>query len=653
MTTGVDVGGTFTDIVAWDGSSLQTGKVPSTPDQSDGVLTGIRAVAGDAPGTLVHGTTVATNSLLERRGARTALVTDAGFEDVLEIGRQDRPTLYDTSVTRPDPLVDRDLRFGIGRRSTPAAPGGPVDPRELDAVIAAAPDAVAVSLLYSYDDASREQEVADRLAEALPGTRVSRSSAVVAEFREFERTSTTVVNAYLSPEVARYLGRLAERASAAGVVGAPTVMRSSGGLIPLSIAAELPASILLSGPAGGVIAATALGRALGRDHLISFDMGGTSTDVCRIDHGRPEVGFERSIDGLPVRMPSVAIHTVGAGGGSVGWVDPGGALRVGPRSAGAVPGPASYGRGGTEPAVTDANLVLGRIAADARLGGDLGLDRGAATRALASVGSAVGLDADRTALGMVEIVEAHMERAIRAVSVEQGADPRRAVLVAFGGAGGLHATALARSLDMAGVVVPAHAGVFSALGLLLAPPRADAARSILLVAGAGGLDPAVSAIADEADEALRAASGERGHVRTSVDVRYLGQSHETGVPYAAGEGWEALAARFHEAHRTRNGFARPDDPIEVVTVRAEATGTPALRWDEVPVPPPSGDPGRPDRPVLTAEGPITAAGWWRPALAPGDEVVGPAVIEEPEATTYLGPGERALVDESGALEVTW
>jgi N-methylhydantoinase A len=653
MTTGVDVGGTFTDIVVWDGSSLRTGKVPSTPDQSDGVLGGTRAIAGDSPGNLVHGTTVATNALLERRGARTALVTDAGFEDVLEIGRQDRPTLYDTSVTRSAPLVDRDLRFGIGRRSTPGAPGGAVDPDELAPVIAAAPDAVAVSLLYAYDDAAREREAAERIAAALPGARVSRSSAVVAEFREFERTSTTVVNAYLSPEVARYLDRLADRAAAAGVTGSPTVMRSSGGLIPLSTAAALPASILLSGPAGGVVAATALGRAMGRDHLISFDMGGTSTDVCRIDHGRPEVGYERSIDGLPVRMPSVAIHTVGAGGGSIGWVDAGGALRVGPRSAGAVPGPASYGRGGTEPAVTDANLVLGRIAADARLGGDLGLDGRAAQRALGAVGSAVGLDADRTALGMVEIVEAHMERAIRAVSVEQGADPRRSVLVAFGGAGGLHATALARSLDMAGVIVPAHAGVFSALGLLLAPPRADAARSILLAAGAAGLDSAVSAIAADASGALEAASGEHGEVRTFVDVRYLGQSHETGVPYAAGEGWETLAMRFHEAHRVRNGFARPEDPIEVVTVRAEATGRPALRWDEVPVSPPSGNPIRPDRPVLTTEGPITAAGWWRPALVPGDEVVGPAVIEEPEATTYLGPGERAVVDESGALEVTW
>ena len=658
MTTrysGVDVGGTFTDVVVWDGDSLHTGKVPSTPDQSDGVLDGLEAVAGAEVGRLVHGTTAATNALLERRGARTALVTDAGFEDLLEIGRQDRPSLYDTSVTRTLPLVDRPLRFGLAGRAEHGVSQteSGVDAELLASIAEAAPEAVAISLLYSFEDDRRERAVESAIEAALPDVRVSRSSGVVAEFREFERTSTTVVNAYLAPEVARYLHRLADRLTEAGVDGSPTVMRSSGGLIPIASAAALPASILLSGPAGGVIAATAVGTALGHERVISFDMGGTSTDVCRIDFGRPEIGYERPIDGLPVRMPSVAIHTVGAGGGSVGWVDAGGALRVGPRSAGAYPGPASYGRGGTRPAVTDANVLLGRIGPQSRLGGSVRLDLAAATAALASVGNDIGLDAITTARGMIEIVEAHMLRAIRAVSVEQGADPRKAVLVAFGGAGALHATALARGLDMAGVVVPAHAGVFSALGLLLAPPRADAARSVLLRSGDTGLDAAVAEIASQAAGSLREGSTEPTNVHTVADVRYLGQSHETGVAYAVGEGWDALADRFHAAHRTRNGFARPHDPIEVVTVRAEATGDPAVRWDDLPTPRPSGEPRRADRTVVTAADEVIATCWWRPALSPETRLDGPAVIEEPEATTYVGPGEQAVVHDNGALVISW
>ncbi|MDX1689847.1 MAG: hydantoinase/oxoprolinase family protein [Acidimicrobiia bacterium] len=651
--TGVDVGGTFTDVVAWDGERLATGKVPSTPDQSEGVVAGLASVAGPEPGALLHGTTVATNALLERRGARTALVTDAGFEDVVEIGRQDRPSLYDTAVTRTPPLVPRDLRFGIEGRARHEQPAAAGDLDELDAVVDAAPEAVAVSLLYAFESDDRERAVADRLRSLMPGVAVSRSSGVVAEFREFERTITTVVNAYLTPATSRYLDRLAERAADAGVAGEPVVMRSSGGLVPLATAAALPAAVLLSGPAGGVVAATALGDALGRDHLISFDMGGTSTDVCRIDHGRPEVGYERPVAGLPTRMPSVAIHTVGAGGGSVAWVDAGGALRVGPRSAGAVPGPACYGRGGTEAAVTDANVVLGRLAAGASLGGDLRLDEEAARSATARIGEQVDLDTDDAALGIVEIVEAHMHRAIRAVSIEEGADPRRAVLVAFGGAGGLHATALARRLEMEGVVVPPHAGVFSALGLLLAPPRSDAARSVLLRTGDARLDDAVGDIAAEARRAIEAAGGSAASVRTIVDARYLGQSHETAVLYEAGEGWEALEARFHDAHRTRNGFAREEDPVEVVTVRAEAVGPPALTWSSLPAVRPDGEPRRGTRPVRTASGTVEATVWWRPGLAPGSGIDGPAVIEEPEATTWLDAGERATVHESGALEVAW
>ena len=642
MRVAVDVGGTFTDVVFWDGATLHTAKVSTTRDQSDGLVAGVEAV-GATGVDLVHGTTAATNAVLQRSGARTAFVTDAGFEDLIEIGRQDRPSLYDTAVIRPEPLAPSALRFGVPGRATALDVGDEPDlATMIAALVQSAPEAVAVSLLYGFAHPEREQAVAAAIRRVLHGVPVSLSSEVAAEIREYERASTTILNAYLMPVVERYLLRLADRVQAT-----TTVMRSSGGLIPLSQAASLPASIVLSGPAGGAVAAAALAHALGLSTVVSFDMGGTSTDVCRIERGRPEVAYQRSIDGLPSTMPSVAINTVGAGGGSIGWVDPGGALRVGPASAGAEPGPACYRRGGSVPTVTDADLVTGRIGADLALGGTVIPDLDSASGALRRLGPTVGGDAKSVALGIIEVVEAHMERAVRTVSVEEGTDPRDAVLVAFGGAGGLHATALARRLGMAGVVVPAHAGVFSALGLLLAPPRIDVARSVLLD-GLHGLAAAVAAAMSEA----RAAIG-GGEVAAYVDLRYRGQSHETTVAYHPGEGEQLLIERFHEAHRRRNGFDRPGDPVEAVTVRAEATLPAALRWEDLPPPVPSGEARRGSRPVVTASGAVDAVVWRRGGLRPGDEVVGPAVIEEDEATTFLGVGERAAVDESGALEVTW
>ena len=622
MTLGVDVGGTFTDIALWVGDRLSVEKVTTTPDQSDGVLAGSMGLIDAPVGRMIHGTTVATNTLLERSGARTALVTEAGFEDLIEIGRQQRPSLYDPFADRAEPLVDRSSRIGW-------EPGFEIG--VLDA------EAVAVCFRYSFQDPSAEIEVEAQLAAR--GIPVSVSHRVAPEFREFERASTTVVNAYLIPRVQDYLIRLQERI-VPDVARQVMVMRSSGGLMSVDQAALLPAAILLSGPAGGVVAAAAIGDALGHRHVISFDMGGTSTDVCRIDDARPELGFEREIDGLAVRMPSVAVHTVGAGGGSVGWLDPGGALRVGPRSAGAHPGPACYGRGGLEPTVTDANVALGRMAGV--LAGSLDLDGDAAVRAIESLD--LSMATGEVALGMVDVVESTMERAVRAVSVEQGADPRGAALVAFGGAGGLHATALARRLQMAGVIIPPFSGVFSAVGLLLAPPRTDLARSVLL-SSERGLDEAVAALSAEAPVA--------GRVETSVDVRYVGQAHETSVPYRPGEGWTVLSNRFHDAHEQQNGFARRSDPIEAVTVRIAVTGEPALRWRDLPEHRPTGEPSRGTRPALTGAGQVDASVWWRPALEPGAEVVGPAIVEEGEATTWIGPDERATVDLSGALVVAW
>ncbi len=634
-----DVGGTFTDLVGWDGSKVTTGKVPSTTDdQSVGVVTGATGLGLDAD-RFLHGTTVATNALLEHRGAPTALVTSPGFADVVEIGRQDRPSLYDSFADRPQALVERSHRFEAETAV------------DLDDAIGAA-EAVAISLLYGYEKPELEQALAKAIVERWPHMAVSLSSEVVAEFREFERTSTTLLNAYLAPETGSYLRRLVARADESGLPPEIDVMRSSGGLMPIADAASLPAAILLSGPAAGVVAAAAVGSVLGRDRLVSFDMGGTSTDVCRIEGGRPEVLYERPVAGYPCRMPSVAIHTVGAGGGSVAWIDGGGSLRVGPRSSGAMPGPASYGHGATEPAVTDANVALGRINPNGKLAGSLPIRSDLAATALETIGERLGLSIHETASGIVTVIEEVMAGAIRTVSIEQGADPREGYLVAFGGAGGLHATALARRLEMAGVIVPPYAGVFSALGLLLSPPRADAARSVRVEDGAG-LDREVAGVVESAEDRLAAGNSQPDRTRAYVDVRYLGQSHETTVPYELGEGWSALVERFHVMHRERNGFARPDDPVEVVTVRAESVGRPMVDWSDLPEVSATGPVDLPERSVMTTEGEMTARVVNRAGLSAGDEVVGPAVVEENEATTYLGPGERATVHPSGAMEVEW
>ena len=616
----------------------------------------VAAVPAGGRADLLHGTTVATNALLERRGARTLLATDAGFESLIEIARQDRPSLYDPFADRSEPLADDGMRLGV---DVPAAGHD----GELDAVaasVAAAArdrgaEAVAVCLMYSYADPTVERALAGQLRQVV-GVPVSASAEVVAEFREYERFSTAVLNAFLSPEVSRYMGSLAHRAGRAGFIDEISVMRSSGGLVSLDHASAFPASILLSGPAGGVVAAAALGELMGCETLISFDMGGTSTDVCRVRAGRPEVTYNREIAGHACLMPSVAVHTVGAGGGSVAWADRGGALRVGPRSAGADPGPACYGRGGAEPTVTDASVVLGRLDPGARLAGTVALRPELAVAAFERLGSELSLEPVETALGVMAVVESHMTHAVRAVSVEQGTDPRDAALMAFGGAGGLHACALARALEMDGVIIPPYAGVFSAFGLLLSPPRADAARTVNVTdVDRDRLPAAARSMLVSAHSQIESDSGQTAATAASiVDMRYVGQAHETSVPYTEGEPWEALCERFHRLHAERNGFSRPQDPVEAVTVRAEAVGSAALRWADLPAfEPEPGDPRRGSRLVTGPSGISEAQVWWRPALPVGAEVVGPAIVAEGESTTYLAAGERATVHETGALRIDW
>lgn len=618
---GVDVGGTFTDVVVFSGSGITGEKVPTSLDQSEGVL---RAVSGGPNDVFLHGTTAATNALLEERGARVDLVTDAGYEDIIEIGRQDRPSLYDSSVDRPSPLVDRLRRHGFDgdRRAL------------LKRVIESSPEVIAVGLIESYSDPSDERTLATELQEAL-SIPVLASSLVSPEFREYERLSTTVLSAYLTPSVADYLQSLDSRLT----MNTRLVMTSSGGLLPFAQGPESAGRLILSGPAGGAVAAAALGRYHGHETVLSFDMGGTSTDVCRITNGVLAVGSGHQVAGRVNRVPSVPIRTIGAGGGSIGWADAGGALRVGPRSAGAIPGPAAYGEGGSEPTVTDANIVMGNIPADLAMGGSVALDADAAGEAIERLGSTLGLSVDATASGMLEVVDSHMEHALRAVSVEEGADPREAVLVAFGGAGGLHAARLARRLGIGKVAVPPLSGVFSALGLLLAAPRADAARTVMMQEGDERLAAEIRRLSTEASARFTAVFGfEQLSTHVTSDVRYAGQSHELEVE--ADESWQIVRDRFESTHLQMFGFARSGELVELVNLRVTANGVPPLSWEDVPGP--SAD-----------LQPVVEKGVWdRQTLPPGFVVEGPAIITETNSAVLIQVGDRLEVLGDGTLEIS-
>lgn len=605
---GVDVGGTFTDVVVFDAGHLSGRKVPTTVDQSEGVSAGVAGVSAEV---FLHGTTAATNTLLEDRGARVALITDEGYEDLIEIARQDRPSLYDSSANRPSPLVPPGSRY--------------TDPDQLGDE-----EIVAVALLDSYRDPSQEQ---------LIGALIDRphvlSSEISPEFREYERLATTVLSAYLTPSVADYLTNLDDHLS----METRLVMTSSGGLLPFGAAISKAGRLLLSGPAGGVVAAAAVGSHHGHESVISFDMGGTSTDVCRIAGGAPSVGTGHEVAGRVNRVPSIPIKTIGAGGGSIAWVDGGGALRVGPRSAGALPGPAVYGLGGADLTVTDANVLAGRLPSDLELGGSLRLDVGSGETAAARLAAESGLDVDRVVAGVLEVVDSHMERALRSVSVEEGFDPRESALVAFGGAGGLHASRLARRLGIETVLVPPHSGVFSALGLLLATPRADAVRTVVLAEGDERLGSTTGEVRELSVGDFEAIFGRTPEsVSVTADMRYRGQSHELEVDLEPD--WPWLVGKFHMAHRARFGFDRPGETVEVVNVRATSKGIPPLRWGDWPD-------------VADAVDPTGIGGVWRRETLPeGFALDGPVIVVEDNSATIIEEGDTLLVLADGTLEIS-
>ncbi|MEY7850121.1 hydantoinase/oxoprolinase family protein [Natrarchaeobius sp. A-rgal3] len=653
---GVDVGGTFTDVALSVGGRLLTAKVPTTDEQHVGVLEGIEKACDEAgidPTEIeefAHAMTVSVNALLERGGAKTALVTTAGFRDVLEIGRQDRPSLYDLEAEKPEPLVPRELRFEVDERTTVDGVEQTVSDAEVRVLAETLRkrdvEAVAICLLHAYADSSNERAVAEILREHLE-VPVSASHEVLAEFREFERTSTTAVDAYVRPAIDRYVGRLVEEADEAGLP-APWIMQANGGIADPEAVRERAVTTTLSGPAAGVVGAAATVDETDVEGLVTFDMGGTSSDVSLVRDGRAERTTDAEIDGLPIRTPMVDVNTVGAGGGSIAWVDDGGALRVGPHSAGADPGPACYGRGGTEPTVTDANVVLGYIGPETALGGEMTLDVEAAHEAVERLADEAGLEgALEAAHGVYRVANATMTRTIRSVTVERGHDPREFALVAFGGAGPMHAAALAESLEIDRVVVPRPSGVLSAFGLLAADESYDAARTVGLTLSDANPAELEETYDDLVANVLSDASDpDRATVERAVDCRYAGQSFELTVPVDEGFDPAAVEERFHEAHDRAHGYAT-DEAVEVVTLRATATvpGTdPGVDHD--------GDGGAL---VGTREVHFSETGAWgttvydRDRLEAGTTLSGPAILEQAESTTVVPPRWNGEIGVDGTL----
>jgi len=646
---GVDVGGTFTDFYFLREGKVEIHKRPSTSgDPGRAVIEGI--VEKDwRPDEVVHGSTVATNTVLERCGARTAFVATKGFKDLLTIGRQARPRLYDLEPQRPPLLVPDDLCFEADERTdykgqTLRALSKAEAARVAEAVARSGAEAVAVCLLFSFLNPEHERMLARALRAR--GLDVSASHEVLPEFREYERASTTALNAYVAPAVRGYLQRLEDDLGAAG---GPLlrIIQSSGGTATTAQAAALPGALLLSGPAGGVAGAFSTARAAGFDQVVTFDMGGTSTDVSLCPAEVPYT-TEWSIAGLPMRLPSVDVHTVGAGGGSIAWLDAGGALRVGPQSAGAEPGPACYGRGGP-PTVTDAQVRLGRLTASSFLDGAMKVDEAASAKALRLLAP----DEMETARGVIAVANAAMERALRVVSVERGFDPREFTLVAFGGAGPLHACDLAAGLSIRRVLIPRFPGILSAIGMALADATRDASAPIMAAAPAAhdpALEARVKAAVEGLSQRLRGEMGQGAAIEPGVDMRYEGQGYEITVPWA---GHLARATEsFHEAHRRRYGHSDPSRAVEIAVVRVRAR----VRRDPPPFSPlaeggPFAGEALIDRRAVTFDRPLATSVYARARLRAGNQIDGPAIVSQMDSTTLVPPGWHATVDTRGNLIV--
>jgi N-methylhydantoinase A len=684
---GIDVGGTFTDLALWDEGTgrLAVLKIPSVPDNpEDGILAGLRAITtregvpARGLGFVAHGTTVATNALLERKGARTALLTTRGFRDLLEIGRQKRPDLYDLQADKPAPLVPRHLRLEIAERlladGTVREKLRPEEvARVLDGLVklATEPDgdaggrageAIAICLLYSFLDSSHERQVAAQVRERFPGWYIALSSEVSPEFREFERLSTTVMSAYLGPLISRYVLRFADEVRRLGIPASPYINQSNGGIISVAAAREAPVRTLLSGPSAGVMGAAWVASDAGFDALITFDMGGTSTDVARVERGQPIIAGERTVGGHPVRIPTLEIESVGAGGGSIAWVDSGGALRVGPESAGAHPGPACYGRGGHRPTVTDANVVLGRLSATHLLDGGMKLEPELAVRAVEGLAVTLGLPLIEAARGIVSVVQANMLAAIRLVSVRKGYDPRAYTMVAFGGAGPLHAVALARDLGIGQVLVPPAPGLLCAIGLLVEPLRLDLVRSriqLLDELTRSAIEHQFESMETEARAWLdrESVSSARRRLVRAFDMRYLGQNFELTVTAPEepwGEDLRGLRQAFFREHERVYGYTAADEAVQVVALRVtglgdpEPLGRPELTRAGGPAP----DEARVGERAVYFEETRTFVPtpiYRRERLLAGHCLAGPAVVEQMDSTTVIPPGQTARVDGRGNL----
>lgn len=665
---GVDVGGTFTDFFAFDDATgrVVLHKVSSTPaNPARAIIDGLgdlsrrHGVDLAAMTRLSHGTTIATNALIQRRGGKVALVVTEGFRDLIEIGRQIRPRVFDLQADHPAPLVPRELRFEAPERVTAdGAPLRALSPEGLAKLVAevgaAQPDACAVCFLFSFVNPAHERLVRDALAQAFPGLYLSVSSEVQPEFREYERLSTTVLNAYLQPVLDRYLGALADGLAVAAPQAALGINQSSGGLMSVERARRFPIRTALSGPAAGAVGAIHMARLSGMPDVIGLDMGGTSADVCLIRGYQAGTSFDKWIEGYPARLPAVDINAVGAGGGSIGWFDRDGLLKVGPHSAGAVPGPACYGRGGKEATVSDANLVLGRLSPRGLLGGGMALDVGLARAAIEPLAARLGFSVERTAHGMLGIVVANMVRAIRAVSVERGHDPRGFALLPFGGAGPLHATDVARSLGIRRCLVPFAPGILCAQGLIVSDLRETFVRTAVTPV----LQPRMADVAARVEElrgeaqawfaSEKVAAANRSY-DIVLDARYVGQNFELPLALGTAEPLpdaDAIRAAFFAEHERAYGFHNPADPVEIVNFRLVAVGRLA-QPEARPAPP--GAAGLPApterRPVwFEAEAAVDTPVYDRARLAPGHVVAGPAVIEQLDATILLFPGDRGTVD---------